>query len=212
VATTDLTGVESDAEARDRIARIEQRMLDAEAVRSAAAAPVREAKTVAYPSYEAALAAGKRIGARRADDAALMALFCEGPLQTLVGAVSPELVWDGAQRRGLTTRELGTLANSDVMAVSDLQWDDEPPTAPLPAPAAEALARLELRLRAPEVLPAVARYEIASFRTAQLSDWLYRYGLSDADFQSLEFAQDVMRESYAVLAAAGRLDLIGGAV
>ncbi|WP_406418363.1 hypothetical protein [Streptomyces sp. NBC_01614] len=83
------------------------------------------------------------------------------------------------------------------------------PTAPLP-PAAEAAMRdLELRLFAPDVLPAVARHEVASFRTAQLSDWLYRYGLSDADLDSLEFWQDVMRESRATLAAAGRLDLIG---
>ncbi|MFF7824218.1 hypothetical protein ACFZCM_03245 [Streptomyces rochei] len=84
-------------------------------------------------------------------------------------------------------------------------------TAPLPPAAVEAMARLELRLDAPEVLPAVARYQVGSFRTAQLSDWLYRYGLTDADFESLEFWQDTMREAHATLAAAGRLDLIGGA-
>ena len=125
MATTDLTGVETDAEARARIARIEQRMLEADHLRNASADEGDErrvTKTVTYPSYEAALAAGKRIGARRADDNALMALFCAGPLQTLVGAVSPELVWDGAQAEGLTTQQLGTLANSDVMAISDLQW------------------------------------------------------------------------------------------
>lgn len=83
------------------------------------------------------------------------------------------------------------------------------PTAPLPPTAVEALDRLELRLFAPDVIPAVARYQVASFRTAQMSDWLFRYGLSDADFDSLEFWQDVMRESRATLAAAGRLDLIG---
>lgn len=134
MATTDLNGAhtctsttglasESAGDAQARIARIEQRMLDAEAVRTAGDTPTRETKTVAYPSYEAALTAGREIGASRADDNALMALFCEGPLQTLVGAVSPELVWDGAQRKGLTTRQLGALANSDVMAVSDLQWE-----------------------------------------------------------------------------------------
>lgn len=85
------------------------------------------------------------------------------------------------------------------------------PTAPLPSAAVAALARLELRFEAPEVLPAVARHEVASVRTAQLSDWLFRYGLSDADFDSLEFWQDVMRESRATLAKAGRLDLIGAA-
>ncbi|MEV4784043.1 hypothetical protein AB0K53_01065 [Streptomyces tuirus] len=84
-------------------------------------------------------------------------------------------------------------------------------TAPLPPAAAAALARLELRMFAPEVLPAVARYQVGSLRTAQLSDWLYRYGLSDADFESLEFWQDAMREARATLADAGRLDLIDGA-
>jgi hypothetical protein len=91
------------------------------------------------------------------------------------------------------------------------------PTAPLPLAATEPLSdfaaklvdRLELRLTAPEVLPAVARYEIGAFRTAQLSACLFRYGLSDADFGSLEFWQDVMRECRATLAKAGRLDLIG---
>lgn len=111
-----------------RIARIEQRMQDAARLREVTAepadgGPTRETKVVAYPSYRAALAAGERIGARRADDTALMALFCDRNLQYLVGAVSPELVWKGAQKRGLTTQQLGALANSDVMAVSDLQWE-----------------------------------------------------------------------------------------
>ncbi|MDX2800111.1 hypothetical protein [Streptomyces scabiei] len=115
-------------EAAARIARIEQRMQDAEALRQATATDAtdpaaREAKPVVYPSYEAALAAGRAIGARRADDSALMALFCADPLQTLVGAVSPELVWEGAQAKRLTTRQLAELAASDVMAVSNLQWE-----------------------------------------------------------------------------------------
>ena len=116
---------ESNVEAKARIARIEARMQNAADLRALAAADGDSgpaATKVTYPSYEAALHAGHEIGARRADDAALMALFCAGPLPTLVGAVSPELVWEGAQKRGLTTRALGKLANSDVMAVSDLQW------------------------------------------------------------------------------------------
>jgi hypothetical protein len=123
---TDIQLAETDTEAHARIARIEQRMLDAEHLRDAATPhnddQNRVTKTVTYPSYKHALAAGKQTGARRADDNALMALFCDGPLQRLVGAVSPELVWDGAQKQNLTTRDLATLANSDVMAVSDLQW------------------------------------------------------------------------------------------
>lgn len=114
-------GNESTSEAAARIARIEARLLDAEAVRQAADTEAPAAKS--YDSYDEALVVGHEIGARRADDAALMALFCAGPLQTLVGAVSPELVWQGAQNRGLTAAQLGALANRDVMAVSELQWE-----------------------------------------------------------------------------------------
>ncbi|NUS82694.1 MAG: hypothetical protein HOY75_08070 [Streptomyces sp.] len=115
-------GPESKAEALARIARIEGRLHDADHLREQAGADTRRTVKVAYPTYQAALDAGHEIGARRADDNALMALFCAGPLQTLVGAVSPELVWDGAQAKNLTTRDLATLANSDALAVSDLQW------------------------------------------------------------------------------------------
>ncbi|MFE0207021.1 hypothetical protein [Streptomyces sp. NPDC058985] len=115
---------ESETDAQARIARIEQRMLDADALRQAATTDATtETSSVAYPTYEAALAAGREIGARRADNAALMALFCDGPLQTLVGAVSPKLVWEGAQAKNLTTKALGKLCLTDVMAVSDLQWE-----------------------------------------------------------------------------------------
>lgn len=116
---------ESETDTQARIARIEQRMQDADHLRTIASKDddTQDRGTVAYPSYQAALAAGREIGARRANDVALMALFCAGPLQTLVGAVSPQLVWEGAQKRGITTKELGRLANSDVMAVSDLQWE-----------------------------------------------------------------------------------------
>lgn len=73
-------------------------------------------------TYKQALAVAREVGAKHADDPGLMALFCAGPLQTLVGAVSPELVWDGAQRAELTTTQLSALCLRDVMAVSDLQW------------------------------------------------------------------------------------------
>jgi hypothetical protein len=72
-------------------------------------------------TYAAALAAAKRVGASRADDAGLMALFCESSIQLLCGAVSPQLVWEGAQLKGLTTKELMDLAQ-DPRAIDDLQW------------------------------------------------------------------------------------------
>jgi hypothetical protein len=74
-------------------------------------------------TYEQALAAGRKRGAAHATDRELLAMFCESSLQILVGAVSPELVWEGAQARGLTTRDLAALANEGWRAVDDLQWE-----------------------------------------------------------------------------------------
>jgi hypothetical protein len=71
--------------------------------------------------YDEALARYRRDGASKADDAALMAAFCEHDLQLLVGAVSPKLVWSGAQKHGLTALQL-TKMTTGPMAVSDLQW------------------------------------------------------------------------------------------
>lgn len=73
-------------------------------------------------AYEKTLAAARKTGARHADDAGLMALFCADTLQHVAGAVSPQLVWEGAQRRGLSTADLVSLCNKDALAVSDLQW------------------------------------------------------------------------------------------
>jgi hypothetical protein len=51
-----------------------------------------------------------------------MALFCEYDVQIVVGAVAPKLVWEGAQRRGMTARELARLAGTDPIAVGELMW------------------------------------------------------------------------------------------
>ena len=72
--------------------------------------------------YAAALAAGRATGAGRCTDAEAMALFCEADVQLLAGAVSPRLVWEGAQKRGLSLAELGALASADPLAVADLMW------------------------------------------------------------------------------------------
>lgn len=84
------------------------------------------------------------------------------------------------------------------------------PTAPLPAPAADALSRLERAfLPVPlDIVRAVARYENASATTAELSALMDSRTLSAAEFGRLEFAQDTMRESRATLAAAGQLHLV----
>lgn len=73
-------------------------------------------------TYEQALKAGRKVGASHADDPALMALLCEDTIQTLVGAVAPQLVWEGAQKVGLTSKELLALCNSNPIAVGELMW------------------------------------------------------------------------------------------
>lgn len=79
-------------------------------------------KAPASGPYAVALRRGKRVGASRADDAAAMAMFVESCLQILVGAASPQLVWEGAQKTGLTTLELADLCNTDAPAVHELMW------------------------------------------------------------------------------------------
>lgn len=74
-------------------------------------------------SYKQALAAANRAGSANADDAGLMAQFCENVIQQLVGAASPQLVWEGAQAKGMTTSELNKLALDNPNAVHDLMWD-----------------------------------------------------------------------------------------
>jgi hypothetical protein len=73
-------------------------------------------------TYEAALKRAKDQGVGRCDDAALMASFCKHNLQTLVGAVSPKLVWQGAQTKELTTKQLAAMANRGWQEIDDLQW------------------------------------------------------------------------------------------
>lgn len=73
-------------------------------------------------AYQEALAAARKVGAAHCSDPGLMAWFCEHDLQILVGAVSPRLVWEGAQKRGLTAQQLARLATTDVTATADLMW------------------------------------------------------------------------------------------
>lgn len=73
-------------------------------------------------TYQEALAEAARLGVGRCSDAAAMAAFCENTLQLVVGAVAPQLVWQGAQAKGMTFKELGHMAVTDALAISDLQW------------------------------------------------------------------------------------------
>jgi hypothetical protein len=73
-------------------------------------------------AFDEALERYRNVGASRAADDELMAAFCKYNLPHIVGAVSPKLVWEGARKRGLSTKELAAMAATDVMGVSDLQW------------------------------------------------------------------------------------------
>ena len=73
-------------------------------------------------TYDQALADYQKVGAAHAGDVALMAGFCKHILQTVVGAVSPKLVFEGALASGLTSADLSRLAISDARAVAELQW------------------------------------------------------------------------------------------
>ncbi|MEU1497289.1 hypothetical protein [Streptomyces sp. NPDC005732] len=72
--------------------------------------------------YADALAVYQAKGAAHAPDGALVAGLCRDVIQTLVGAVSPQLVWEGAMKKGLTAKELLHLCRADTFAVDDLQW------------------------------------------------------------------------------------------
>lgn len=75
-------------------------------------------------TYQAALAATKTAtaGTMQLTDPQHMALFLDSSAQILLGAVSPQLVWEGAQKKGLSTRQLTELIHRDPDAARDLMW------------------------------------------------------------------------------------------
>ncbi|WP_105973675.1 hypothetical protein [Streptomyces geranii] len=73
-------------------------------------------------AYDKALARAAKVGYKNANDAELMAGLCDGVVQMLAGAVAPRLVWEGAQKKGLTSKELLNLCRTDPMAVEALMW------------------------------------------------------------------------------------------
>jgi hypothetical protein len=73
-------------------------------------------------TYQDALREYRKTGVSRCSDAALMAEFCKSDLPFIAGAVSPKLVWEGAQRRGLTTLQLAGLAVNSPSELEELQW------------------------------------------------------------------------------------------
>jgi hypothetical protein len=73
--------------------------------------------------YATELTAGRRAGSANATDAQAMALFCEDVMPLMVGALSPRLVWEGAQKAGLTGLQLHEMCHRrDLAALDDLQF------------------------------------------------------------------------------------------
>lgn len=72
--------------------------------------------------YQEALKRAAKVGVGQCDDAAAMAAFLDSTAQILLGAVAPQLIWQGAQKQGLTFLELGKLCTSDPARVEELQW------------------------------------------------------------------------------------------
>jgi hypothetical protein len=76
----------------------------------------------ASQTYSRTLATARTTGTARQTDPQLMAMFCDTAIQILCGAVSPRLVWEGAQAQGLAARDLVRLAHDDPRAVEGLMW------------------------------------------------------------------------------------------
>jgi hypothetical protein len=87
------------------------------------------------------------------------------------------------------------------------------PSAPLPKSAVDAMARLERSSIAPAIVRAVTVYETAALRATELAAKAVsdEGPLSDLEADDLAHAEDLMAGHRATLAAAGRLDLVGGA-
>lgn len=73
--------------------------------------------------FAKALISGSKVGAVDQTDSQAMAWYCEDVMQIMVGAFSPRLVWEGAQKAGMTTMQLNRLcAKKNLRAIDDLQW------------------------------------------------------------------------------------------
>jgi hypothetical protein len=91
--------------------------------------------------FAAALQREAEQGSGRCDDAAAMAGFLDSTAQLLLGAVSPRLLWEGAQHVGLTNLEMAHLVQLRPEVARDLMWveTDKPAPASLVAQVREHL-------------------------------------------------------------------------
>lgn len=96
-------------------------LADTTVTTEAAPAPAPEPAPLSV-TWEQALTEAKEKGVGRCSDHAAMAAFCDVSIQYAVGAVSGQLIWEGAMRKGMTLLELGRLAGRDPMACAELMW------------------------------------------------------------------------------------------
>jgi hypothetical protein len=94
-------------------------------------------------AFAAALRRNEIEGAGKCDDPAAMAGFLDSCAQLLLGAVSPRLIWEGAQHVGLTALEMGHLTEVDPETARDLMWVETDRPA-----AAELVAQVHAKLEA----------------------------------------------------------------
>lgn len=72
--------------------------------------------------YREALNRVALVGSSRASDPEVMAQFLESSAHILLGAVSPELIWNGATSRGMSCSELARMVHSQPDQARDLMW------------------------------------------------------------------------------------------
>jgi len=72
--------------------------------------------------YQVALAAARTTPVAQQTDEQAMAALCADVLPFTLGAISPELIWNGAQAKHMTTKQLLELAQHDPHAATDLMW------------------------------------------------------------------------------------------
>ena len=75
-------------------------------------------------TYQETLRSANRKPVSQQTEAELMAGWCDSVLQIAYGAYSPRLVWEGAQKRGMTTLQLNQAAERDRSILDDLMFGD----------------------------------------------------------------------------------------
>jgi hypothetical protein len=71
-------------------------------------------------TYNQALQATKKVGARKAEGKPLLAMICRS--LAAVHAINPALVFEGAVKQGIDGKALMKLAHADPVALGDLMF------------------------------------------------------------------------------------------